>query len=795
MRRSAPSKKISRIIPSISQQGSERSRIFLLPILILTLIGGLWGVADTWAQITQGPVAEKRLDPTSVEASEWAKVNIIVKGYSTYSSAVVPFDAVLVIDLSGSMKTSDPENQRLDAAKHFVSLASSGIRIGVVSYADHAQVVSQLTTDYPSLNSAIGSLATTADGLTNMAEAMKEAQKMLIQTGQTANRYIILLSDGWPEPDYEAQVNEIQGPILREAVDNSLTYYTIGFGFADIALLQDIALTTGGTFQSSTPEGLQAVYGQIFQVAAHQLVAGQIVLKEKLDSRLKVRPGSLWVSQGLAIPSSDQLNQFYSTGVLEMKMGQLRSGFERSLSFEVSAPGCLSPDDPQESIDIPVDLLPDAHLEYVFGASPGSVPVEQRILTCKRPGSVRIEKEFDPTASKVTLKITNNYPPHPTQDRRIKNIQVVEGPSLLFQPDFASVTSTDPPSRFIPIPWGEIDILVWEIASLAPLTKWEVSFSVRSRACRPADLNPLRVDARKDLEKFNSEVIYTKPDGVRERRFIPQAYAVLPDIEVCDGRPDLHVTPAFSEQDYFTPEENPFTYVLARDETESVWVDGSYNGFVDQWNNAGQIQARLEGASGSGLEVKVKGQGDHFYQNQHNKIYVRVTNTGNKASPEIPSGLSLELRNHQTNSWDRIANSDIPAIQVLPAVNRVFVVFKLSPGAITPFYLRDYGLSLAQLLDLLRQSNPSLFTSINSYLLSHPAQRSTLQSLGPILPSQLSANLSPALAAAVQNYLSNNPNFLARWVRKVAKLRIQLRSAPGEKHTNNNETTELIIVK
>jgi len=794
MRRGPTSKKISRIIHAVPEQGNERSRNFVLPILILTVIGFLMGAVSTWAQIAQGPVAEKRLDPTSVESGEWAEVNIIVKGYSTYSSAVVPFDAVLVIDQSNSMAGSDPENKRLDAAKHFVSLASSGIRIGVVAYADQAQVVSQLTTDYPSLNSAIGNLASTMGGWTNMAAAMKEAQKMLIQTGQTANRYIILLSDGWPEPDYEAQVNEIQGPLLREAVDNSLTYYTIGFGFADIALLQDIALTTGGTFQFSTPAGLRAVYEQIFQVAAHQLVAGQMVLKEKLDSRLKVRPGSLSVSQGLAMPPADQLNQFYSTGVLDLKLGQLRSGFERSLSFGVSAPGCLSPDDPRTSIDIPVDH-PNARLDYIFGSSPGSVPVEQRVLTCMRPGSIRIEKEFDPTTSKVKLKITNNYPPHPPQDRRVKNIRVEEGPSLHFQPDFASVTSTGPTSQFTPIPSGVIDYLVWEIPSLDPLAKWEASFVVRSRACQPADLNPLRVDAIKDPEKFNPEVKYTKPDGVRETRFIPQAYAVIPDIEVCDGRPDLYVTPAFSTHDYFSSEENHFTYVMARDETESVWVDGGHNGFVNDWNDANQIQARLKGASGSGLEVEVKGQGDHFYRNQPNRLYVRVTNTGNKASPGIPSGLRLEIRNNQMNSWDRIVELNIPAIQAVPAVPRAFVVFNIPPGTMRPEYLRDYGLSLAQLLDLLRQSNPSLFTNINSYLLLYPQTRRTLESLGPILPSDLNANISPALAAEIQNYISNNPSFLASWVRKVAKLRIQLRSAPGEKHTNNNETTELIIVK
>jgi hypothetical protein len=310
-------------------------------------------------------------------------------------------------------------------------------------------------------------------------------------------------------------------------------------------------------------------------------------------------------------------------------------------------------------------------------------------------------------------------------------------------------------------------------------------------------LNPLRLDAAKDPEAAEPRVEYSKPDGVREKRPIPQAYAVIPDIEVCDGRPDLYVTPAFSTHDYFSPEENPFTYVMARDESESVWVDGGYNGFVQNWNDANQIQTRLKGASRSGLEVEVQGQGDHFYQNQPNKLYVRVTNTGKKASPGIPSGLRLELRNNQTNSWDRIADSNIPAIQVLPAVHRVFVVFNIPPGMMTPEYLRDYGLSLKQLLDLLRQSNPSLFTSINSYLLLHPQARRTLESLGPILPSDLNANISPALAAVIQDYITNNPSFLASWVRKVAKLRIRPRwlYVPGEVHTNNNETTELIIVK
>jgi hypothetical protein len=72
--------KIFRNIHFVLQRRNERSRNFLLLILILTLMGCLWGAAGTWAQIVQGPVAEKRLDPTSVgkERNQGQVYNVVL---------------------------------------------------------------------------------------------------------------------------------------------------------------------------------------------------------------------------------------------------------------------------------------------------------------------------------------------------------------------------------------------------------------------------------------------------------------------------------------------------------------------------------------------------------------------------------------------------------------------------------------------------------------------------------------------------------------------------------------------
>jgi hypothetical protein len=116
-------------------------------------------------------------DPATIVAGDWVDVTITVDGHSLKSPDPVPFDAMLVIDESGSMASNDPNCLRIAAARDFVNQAAQagvGIRIGIVTFGDDSKLVRALTSDYATLladlnqtvpNSAIPILCLT-DGAT-----------------------------------------------------------------------------------------------------------------------------------------------------------------------------------------------------------------------------------------------------------------------------------------------------------------------------------------------------------------------------------------------------------------------------------------------------------------------------------------------------------------------------------------------------------------------------------------------------------------------------------------------------
>lgn len=199
------------------------------------------------------PTAEKRLEPSSVESGEWAQVNIIVRGHTTLTTATIPFDAVLVIDQSGSMSDNDSQNKRYEAALAFVNRAAqaaAGIRVELVSFSDDAELVQGLTDNYPALRDKInfGGLGGIG-GQTNIQAAMERAQNELVSNSQRPARVILLLTDGSPTPNPQAQATTIMQSLVPSATQNTLRYYTVGLGpNADAFLLWYIADKTEGGY-------------------------------------------------------------------------------------------------------------------------------------------------------------------------------------------------------------------------------------------------------------------------------------------------------------------------------------------------------------------------------------------------------------------------------------------------------------------------------------------------------------------------------------------------------------------
>jgi VWFA-related protein len=111
-----------------------------------------------------------------------------------FDSSSAPFDLLLVIDLSGS--TRDVLKLIRAAALRFVDAARPSDRIGVITFAGQATVVSPLTLDRQTLHERIGAMAT-AVGDTKLYDAMDFAANQSQKDAKSRRRTaIILMSDG-----------------------------------------------------------------------------------------------------------------------------------------------------------------------------------------------------------------------------------------------------------------------------------------------------------------------------------------------------------------------------------------------------------------------------------------------------------------------------------------------------------------------------------------------------------------------------------------------------------------------
>lgn len=183
-------------------------------------------------------------------------------------------DAVLLIDSSGSMKKTDPANLRKAAARLFLSLLRDNDRVGLVSFSDEGQKLSDLTEvgDKQKRTGLIKSLEKiTSDGkYTNIYDGLQKGYELL-KPSSNKERLLILMSDGQMDLGDKARedslTKEMQAVLLPELKKTGLRIYTIAFTeFSDRALLEDLALKTGGSFKvAQTDKDLHLVFTSMFE--------------------------------------------------------------------------------------------------------------------------------------------------------------------------------------------------------------------------------------------------------------------------------------------------------------------------------------------------------------------------------------------------------------------------------------------------------------------------------------------------------------------------------------------------
>ncbi|MDQ8737199.1 vWA domain-containing protein [Paenibacillus sp. LHD-38] len=174
-------------------------------------------------------------------------------------------DIVLVIDNSGSMLETDPDNERYAAAKQLISNMESDNRVAVVVFHDTAELLQPFASvgtqaEKDQVNAAIDALEPTNGG-TNFSLALAESMKTIMgkENGRRGTM-VILLSDGFSESSLEQQIADYQA--------QQIAVNTVGLSVVDARgadLLQDIADSTGGSYYDVTEaNGISLVFQNIY---------------------------------------------------------------------------------------------------------------------------------------------------------------------------------------------------------------------------------------------------------------------------------------------------------------------------------------------------------------------------------------------------------------------------------------------------------------------------------------------------------------------------------------------------
>lgn len=200
------------------------------------------------------------------------------------NNATTSVDAVLVLDASNSMKSSDPQQLGSEAMKLFIDmLPSQGDRVGIVSYTDRIEREKALTAiqsadDKTELKSFIDGL--TRGAYTDISVGMKEAVSILQDNAQQGHEpMIVLFADGNNQLNSNSgrsnsQADTDLNTAVEQAKKDGYPVYTIGLnadGKLNQEALKKIADDTGGkSFVTTSAEELPEILSEIF--ADHQEV-------------------------------------------------------------------------------------------------------------------------------------------------------------------------------------------------------------------------------------------------------------------------------------------------------------------------------------------------------------------------------------------------------------------------------------------------------------------------------------------------------------------------------------------
>jgi len=189
-------------------------------------------------------------------------------------------DVRIIVDISGSMKDTDPENLRQPAVRLLARLLPEGATAGVWTFGQYVNMlvphreVTDAWRDMAIQRSAqINSVALR----TNLGAAIETASDDYFTDGDLSGTHFILLTDGKVDISDDAAANtaeeqRILNTIVADLIERGATFHPVALSeAADTDFLKALATESGGRFQvADTADALNLAFLQALNTAVPQ---------------------------------------------------------------------------------------------------------------------------------------------------------------------------------------------------------------------------------------------------------------------------------------------------------------------------------------------------------------------------------------------------------------------------------------------------------------------------------------------------------------------------------------------
>lgn len=204
---------------------------------------------------------------------------------------------MLALDASGSMKKDDRIKLAKGAARQYLSSVPADVRVGLISFADAAEVAVKPTTDRKAVVAAVKRIS--ADGSTALNDAVVKGVAVL---GKDGSRNIVLLSDGEDEGS-SATAAQARRALARSGV--VLDAVSMGKGSQEKQLAAFAEAGNGTLVTATDASGLSAAFQEAARAVGTQLAVTAAVpttLSGTVELVASAKVGDTQISDTTATP-------------------------------------------------------------------------------------------------------------------------------------------------------------------------------------------------------------------------------------------------------------------------------------------------------------------------------------------------------------------------------------------------------------------------------------------------------------------------------------------------------------